>query len=159
MKVQVTSNFSFSKLAQALPGILEKHSAGVGVGAAKTIKDAIKKGKYEPLRKSTIDIRKRGRSPSAGFMKTNSKKPLIHTGALLRSIRHEKDGIKIHKYGKLQNDGFITHPGSMIPGKKVDKNKQGRPFIDRGMAMAADSPEGKQAAKDLNANIRKALRK
>ena len=157
VKLKVRSNFSFTKLAKEMPGILEKYASTTGQGSAKNIKTSLEKGSYQSLEKSTIDIRRRGRSPSAGFMKTNSTKPLIHTGSLRNSIRVDKDGIKMKHYGKYQNDGFITHPGSMIPNKKVDRNKEGRPFIDKGLAM--ESKESKQAAKDLNANIRKALRK
>ena len=154
MKLKIRSNFSFSKLARALPGILEKHSASSGVGAVKGIKNAIKTGKFDELEDSTIDIRKRGRSPNAGFMKTKSKKPLIHTGRLLNSIRHEKDGIKMNKYGKYQNEGIkSTSDRSIIGGKKVPP----RPFIDQGLAIK--TPEGKQANKELVQNMRKALRK
>ena len=157
MKLKIRSNFSFAKLASSMPGILEKRAAGAGMGAAKGIKIALEKGSYQQLEDSTIDIRRRGRSPSAGFMKTNSKKPLIHTGSLRDSIRYEKDGVKMNQYGKLQNDGFITDPKSMIPNKKVDRNKQGRPFIDRGLAM--ETPESKKAEEDFSKNIRKALMK
>ena len=157
VKLKIESNFSFAKLAKEMPGILEKHSTDMGRGSAKSIKATLEKGSYQPLEDSTIDIRKRGRSPSAGFMKTNSKKPLIHTGSLRDSIRVDKEGIKMHQYGKLQNDGFITDPKSMIPNKKVDRNKQGRPFIDRGLAM--ETPESKKAEEDFSKNIRKALMK
>ena len=162
MKLKIRSNFSFSKLARALPGILEKHSASSGVGAVKGIKNAIKSGKFDKLEDSTIDIRKRGRSPNAGFMKTNSKKPLIHTGELLNSIRHEKDGIKMNKYGKFQNDGYIVKPskrenGFSLKFHTVGKIVPPRPFIDQGLAIK--TPEGKQANKELVQNMRKALRK
>ena len=156
MKLRIKSNFSFSKLAKAMPGILEKHSTGAGAGAVKSIKNAIKTGKFEKLRDSTKDIRKRGRSPSAGFMKTNSKKPLIHTGRLLNSIRVEKDGIKMNSYGEFQNDGYITKRTSMIGGAyKVPP----RPFIDKGMALATKTPEGKKANEELAKSMRRALRK
>ena len=157
VKLKIESNFSFAKLAKEMPRILEKHSTDMGRGSAKSIKTALEKGSYQPLEASTIDIRKKGGSPSAGFMKTNSKKPLIHTGSLRNSIRVDKKGIKMHHYGKLQNDGFITDPKSMLPNRKVDKNKKGRPFIDRGLAV--ETPESKQAEKDLSKNIRKALMK
>ena len=156
MKLRIKSNFSFSKLAKAMPGILEKHSTGAGVGAVKSIKNAIKAGKFEKLRDSTKDIRKRGRSPSADFMKTNSTKPLIHTSRLLNSIRVDKEGIKMNRYGEFQNDGYITKRTSMIGGAyKVPP----RPFIDKGMALATKTPEGKKANEELAKSMRRALRK
>ena len=137
-----------------MPGILEKHSAGAGAGAAKSIKNAIKTGKFDKLEDSTIDIRRRGGSPSANFMRTRSKKPLVHTGRLKNSIRHDKDGIKMNTYGKFQNDGYKTDPKSMIGGTY---RVPARPFIDKGMAM--ETPEGKAAERDLADNMRKALMK
>ena len=154
MKLKVSSNFSFEKLAREMPKILEKHAAGAGMGAAKGIKAALETGKFERLKPSTIDIRKKGGSPNAGFMATNSKKPLIHTGRLRNSIRYEKDGIKMNHYGKYQNDGYITDQKSMIGGEyKVEA----RPFITKGLAV--ETPESKKAAKELPENIRKALKK
>ena len=156
MKLRIKSNFSFSKLAKAMPGILEKHSTGAGAGAVKSIKNAIKTGKFEKLRDSTKDIRKKGGSPSAGFMKTNSTKPLIHTSKLLNSIRVDKEGIKMNRYGEFQNDGYTTKRTSMIGGEyKVPP----RPFIDKGMAMAAKTPESEKANEELVKNIRRALKK
>ena len=154
MKLKVKSNFSFAKLAKEMPGILEKYASKTGQGSAKNIKTSLEKGSYKPLEESTKDIRRRGKSPNAKFMKTNSIKPLIHTGSLRNSIRVDKDGIKMNQYGKYQNDGYITKSSSMIGG---EYDVPARPFITKGLAMK--SPESKQAAKDLNANIRKALKK
>ena len=162
MKLRIKSNFSFSKLAQALPGILEKHSAGAGRGVAAGIKQALEKGKYKELRDSTIDIRRRGLSPNAGFMKTSSKKPLIHTGRLRNSIKQSKDGINMNKYGQFQNDGYIVKPSKRKNGfsnkfHTVGKTVPPRPFITKGMAIK--TPESKKADEDLAKNIRRALRK
>ena len=158
VKLKIESNFSFAKLAKEMPGILEKHSTDMGRGSAKSIKTALEKGSYQPLEDSTIDIRRRGKSPSAGFMKTNSKKPLIHTGSLRDSIRVDKEGIKMHEYGKFQNDGYIVKPsGFSNKFHTVGKTVPPRPFIDRGLAV--ETPESKQAEKDLSKNIRKALMK
>ena len=162
MKLKVKSNFSFAKLAKEMPGILEKYASTSGKGSAKNIKTSLEKGSYQPLEDSTIDIRRRGKSPNAKFMKTNSTKPLIHTGSLRDSIRVDKEGIKMHEYGKFQNDGYIVKPSKRKNGfsnkfHTVGKTVPPRPFITRGMAM--ESKESKQAAKDLNANIRKALKK
>ncbi len=162
MKLKIRSNFSFSKLAKEMPGILEKYSSASGKGSAKNIKTSLEKGSYQPLEESTKDIRRRGKSPNAGFMATSSTKPLIHTGSLRNSIRVDKEGIKMNKYGKFQNDGYIVKPSKRKNGfsnkfHTVGKTVPPRPFINKGMAM--ESPESKQAAKDLSKNIRKALKK
>ena len=154
MQLKIRSNFSFAKLARQLPGLIEKHSSVAGVGAAKGIKTALEAGKFERLRPSTIDIRRKGGSPNAGFMATTSTKPLIHTGSLRNSIRVDKEGIKMHEYGKFQNDGYITSSKSMIGDSyRVPP----RPFITQGLAI--ETPESKEADKELSKNIRKALMK
>ena len=154
MKLRIKSNFSFSKLAQKMPELLKKYSATAGKGLAKGIKKALGTGKYEKLRDSTIDIRKKGLSPNAGFMKTNSTKPLIHTGSLRESIRYEKDGLKMNEYGKFQNDGYITKRTSMIGGNyKVPP----RPFINKG--FLEETPEGENASRELLRDMKRAIRK
>ena len=158
MKLQVKSNFSFSKLAKEMPNILKKYSEGAGKGAASGIKNALEKGSYDRLKDSTTDIRRRGQSPSARFMKTNSKKPLIHTGRLRDSIRQGKDGVKMLEYGVDQNDGFKV--ASSVFSRKfhtVVTTVAPRPFIDKGLEV--ESPESKKALEDLSKNIEKAIRK
>ena len=158
MKLQVKSNFSFSKLAKEMPNILKKYSEGAGKGAASGIKNALEKGSYDRLKDSTTDIRRRGQSPSARFMKTNSKKPLIHTGRLRDSIRQGKDGVKMLEYGVDQNDGFkVASSGFSRKFHTVGKKVPHRPFINEG--LAAKTPESLQAEIDLFKNMRRAIRK
>ena len=154
MKLRIKSNFSFGKLARKMPGIMQELSKGAGKGAATGIKQALEKDKYKDLEDSTIDIRRRGLSPSAGFMKTGSKKPLVHTGRLRDSIKQSKDGVQMNRYGQYQNDGIrSTSERSMIGGKTVPP----RSFIDKGLLI--ETPEKKKALDDFYNNIKKAVRK
>lgn len=109
--------------------------------AEKGAKDAISKGLKPPLKKSTIDMRKkRG---------TGGSKPLFETGALFRSIKRSKGGLQMLNYGLEHHRGYTTASDSMIPNKNVPA----RPFIQT---------DEKQILKSFDAfrkDLRKALRK
>ena len=98
MRLEVKSNFSFSKLASNLPKILQKQTRRMTRSSAEGAKENIDKGLSPPLKKSTLEIRKfRGRGGS---------KPLFETGALRRSIKSTKNGIQMLEYGLHQHRGF-----------------------------------------------------
>lgn len=67
---------------------------------ADSIRNNIKNGDFAPLSETTIFIRERGLSPNSGYSKTSSKKPLIHTGNLLNSIKETETGVSMAHYGK-----------------------------------------------------------
>ena len=79
MQAKVKINFSFAKLASALPKILDKTLSRYARSSAKGAKANIDKGVRPPLKQSTIDIRK-----GKGITGT---KPLFETGNLHRSIK------------------------------------------------------------------------
>lgn len=158
MKLEIKSNFSFTKLSSNLPKILEKQTRRMTRSSAEGAKENIDKGLSPPLKKSTLEIRKfRGRGGS---------KPLFETGALRRSIKSTKDGIQMLEYGLHQHRGFTP---KKIPfqfgqvSKKRDylafaHNKKGikvpaRPFI---------FPSQKTILKSIDAfkkDLRKGMRK
>ena len=98
MKLKITTNFDFGKLASKLPDLLDnvvKDSIDSSVQASR---DAIKSGKLQSLEKSTLEIRRhRGISGST---------PLYATGDLYKSIKRSKNGLEFKRYGAYQRKGF-----------------------------------------------------
>ena len=128
----IETTFDFGKLVNQMPKIIEKHMQRTGRSSAQGAKENISKGLSPPLKKSTIEIRKK--------RKTGGTKPLFETGDLFRSIKNTKDGLEMNKYGiyhhrgfktgkltltKFQGEKYETSAASMIPNKKVPT----RPFI------------------------------
>ena len=164
VKLQISTTFDFGKLLDKMPKILEKFVANKGKASAGGIKTALQTGSYEPLSDTTIDIRKRGVSPNAGYIATGSTKPLIHTGELLRSIIAKKDGVEMNKYGVYQNEGFTTKHNAFTgryfkeTGKQIANQKvPARPFIDKGLLM--ETKESENALKNFARSLKKALKK
>ncbi len=156
MKLQIKTTFSFGKLASKMPKIIEKHMQRTARSSAQGAKENISKGLSPPLKKSTLEIRKkRG---------TGGTKPLFETGSLFKSIKNTKSGLEMNRYGIYHHQGFKTgkltlkefqgekyetSANSMIPNKKVPA----RPFI---------FPSEKTILKSFDAfrkDLRKALKK
>ena len=97
MKLQVKTTFDFGKLARQMPKILEKHTQRTARSSATGAREAIDKGVSPPLKKSTLERRKR-----AG---TGGSKPLFETGALHRSIRGTSEGLEMNTYGLYHHQG------------------------------------------------------
>ena len=158
MKLEIKSNFSFSKLANNLPKILVRHARRMTENSVQGAIENIDKGLSPPLKKSTLEIRKfRGRGGS---------KPLFETGRLKRSIKGTKDGIRMVEYGMYHQTGFTPKKIPFIMcqvSKKRDflafaNNKKGikvpaRPFL---------FPSQKTISKSISAfkrDLRKGMRK
>jgi len=133
MKITVKTTFDFGKLASNLPKILEKQMQRTARSSATGAREAIEKGVSPPLKKSTIERRKK-----AG---TGGSKPLFETGALFRSIKGTSEGLQMWNYGLFHHKGHKT--GHFPP----------RPFIQ---------PSKKAILKSFDAfrkDLRKALHK
>ena len=156
MKLQIKTTFSFGRLAREMPKILEKHTQRTARSSAAAARENISKGLSPPLKKSTLEIRKkRG---------TGGAKPLFETGSLFKSIKGTSEGLEMNEYGiyhhrgfktgeltliEFQGEQYETSAASMIPNKKVPA----RPFI---------FPSEKTILKSFDAfrkDIRKALKK
>jgi len=141
MQAKVKINFSFAKLASALPKILDKTLSRYARSSAKGAKANIDKGVSPPLKQSTIDIRK-----SKGITGT---KPLFETGNLHRSIKAKDKAILMADYGFKHHKGFITGSSAVFKGVKVPA----RPFIEpdkKAILTVIDAFK-----KDINKNFRK----
>ena len=118
MKLKITSNFSFGKLADSLPKIIEKHMQRTGRSSAEGARENISKGVSPPLKQSTINRRKaRG---------TGGSKPLFETGDLFRSIKGTSEGLEMNEYGLYHHKGhraghFPPRP-FIFPSKKTILN-------------------------------------
>ena len=162
-KYKITTSFDFKKLAKSIDSIADSATNKFkGVGA-NSIKESLDRGMFEPLSKSTIDIRREGHSPNSGYTATASSKQLVHTGKLRDSIKQTDKGVQMLKYGVYQNRGYTTkpnkftksylkHTGRQLANKKVPA----RPFISNMKFSAEDS---KAVLREISKRIKKALHK
>tara|TARA_Y100001973_G_C4946502_1_gene208167 strand:- start:27 stop:530 length:504 start_codon:yes stop_codon:yes gene_type:complete len=137
MKINFEITYDAGKLQREIKNIIKDTVKGFSSAYVEGSKKAIKEGNFTPLRKSTIDVRKAGTSrggKGAYGKKTNSTKPLQHTGRLLRGIKQLKNGdMSVHEYGtfhlgdlqtaeqieRKSGTAYTTASDSMIPNKKV----------------------------------------
>jgi hypothetical protein len=101
--------------------------------SAKSIRERILKGLKPPLKESTMRIRKmtiskgaNKRGPVAGAT------PLLATGALYRSIKDTKQGLKMLEYGLHHHKGFTP---DKIPFTQTLKKDVVR-FVDNKKAIS-----------------------
>ena len=120
MKLQVKTTFDFGKLANRTQKLVDDLIQKTVVGESKAMKNRISSGstitgKMDILKDSTMETRKlRGISGNT---------PLKATGALLNSIKPEKEGIKSKEYGYYQNTGFTTKNRPLIPDSPIYSGK------------------------------------
>ena len=164
MKLQIKTTFSFSKLANKIEKIIENTASNFGKSAAVGIKTSLERGNFEPLSKTTIDIRKKGISPKSGYIATGSTKPLIHTGRLRDSIKPKKGGVELFRYGAYHNAGYKTTHNAFTgryfkeTGVQIaNQNVPARPFIDRGILMKTKEKE--EVFKNFSRAIKQSLKK
>ena len=134
--LKISINFSFSKLAGKIHGIIidtvKREKEGVVKVSKKTIKDkdllALSDGTMNKRRAGISDYEKRGHKPR----KTSDDTPLHYTGSLYKSIKVSDKGIDMLDYGMLHNQGigepereFLAKPGSpkMNPHEKIVTKK------------------------------------
>ena len=164
MKLQIKTTFDFGKLASKIEKIIEDTTANFSRAGAVGIKTSLETGTFEPLSKTTLDIREKGISPNAGYLATGSTKPLIHTGRLRDSIKSKKGGVELLKYGIYQNEGFKTKHNAFTgryykeTGKQLaNKRVPARPFIDRGISLK--TKESEEAFKKFSRAVKRSLKK
>ena len=146
MKLEIRVGIDFGKLANEMPKIIDKVLEEAIDGSVEASRAKIDEGKFEPLKDSTLELRSKGTKHRP---KTSSTKPLIHTGELYRSIRKEKNRLKMKGYGGLQHEGFTTHPSSMIPNIDVSA----RPFISIGKASTENMIKSMRKALNLKSPL------
>ena len=155
MKLQVKTTFDFGKLAKYVESesFKEESNKLLGQGIVESSRDFMKSGKVTPpLEESTIKIRKiRGSSGNT---------PLYDTGALAKSLKATKEGIKGLHYGKYQYEGFKPTRMPIIKNDKVIFTKNTKEIkVPARNFFAMDT---KRMAKPINAlmkKIGKALKK
>ena len=128
MRYSIKMNFDFGKITGSMSDEVDKTLGRMGRKMVHHTKTNLAKGKHRPLRESTLKSRRAG-SDRFGVPTTPTKetKPLIHTGALLRSIKEKKIsssnvGMEMLQYGMLQHSGWVS-------GGKYKGVVQGRPFM------------------------------
>ena len=129
-----------------MPKIIDKTLEDAVEGSVEASRAKIDESKFEPLKDSTLELRRKGTKHRP---KTSSTKPLIHTGELYRSIRKQKNLLKMKGYGGLHQEGFVTNQNSMIPNKKVPA----RPFIEIGKASTENMIKSMRKALNLQSPL------
>ena len=66
MKIEFDITYDAGKLQKAMPKMIREYMNGALSSLFKGSKDAIKGGKFEKLKQSTLDIRANGTSPNSG---------------------------------------------------------------------------------------------
>lgn len=98
MKLEIKTNFSFNKLSQNLPKIIEGVVQESSKDTARNAREYIKAGKVTPdIEKITRKRRKRRGNPE--------QPPLMETGRLVKSIKQVKDGVEMLTYGSYHQFG------------------------------------------------------
>tara|TARA_R110000824_G_scaffold115216_4_gene266253 strand:+ start:195 stop:632 length:438 start_codon:yes stop_codon:yes gene_type:complete len=141
---KLTQTFSFGKLRNQINDILDNIMDGIGETASKNMISRIEKGLKPKLADYTLTKDK--------VLKVNrlSNKPLMRTGALLKSLKYDKskNHINMLAYGKEQNDGFKNPWG--VPFNDIPPRK----FMDFGIKDTK-----KEIKSKLYLEIKKALKK
>ena len=108
--VKITSNFSFSKLANNIDKILKDSNLSVAEGLAEKTRKNIEGGLQPQLSGATIEARQKGQSSFSGHnpSPTTETRPLIYTGRLLKSIKATEKGVEGEPYGLEHEAGFTT---------------------------------------------------
>ena len=120
--VKLRTNFTFEYVSKNYTKMYNDLINDVADNLGKNIKKNILDSPYKPLKPSTIKARRRGKYwDKERVSPTDSIKPLIQTGSLLGSIKHNKsdDTVTMNHYGWHHNTGF-TAGGAKVPR---------RPFI------------------------------
>ena len=140
MKLKVSVNFDFGKLSSDFGNIVKEYTSSYVKSSAKASRDNIDNGGFEPLEDSTKNIREWSGHPKSP--------PLKASGYLYKNIQQKGNALTMPEYGKMQNDGYITSPKSLIPNKEVPA----RPFI----STTAKNKEvlDKELKKSLNKSLR-----
>ena len=89
MKLQITTNFSFEKLATKIPDLLRKYSSDYAKGAETGTRENI-----------------RGQALTSFTAKIQNRKPLIKTGKMKKSLKSNNDTLSILEYGYKHNEGL-----------------------------------------------------
>tara|TARA_R100000908_G_C3706341_1_gene114735 strand:+ start:132 stop:533 length:402 start_codon:yes stop_codon:yes gene_type:complete len=95
MKLKITTNFSFNKLAQKMPELLKKYSNKYAMGAEVGTRNNIK---------DSVNIR--GQQLKSFTARRQNRKPLIKTGNMNKSIKSSKNTLSILEYGYKHNQGL-----------------------------------------------------
>lgn len=102
MRVEFEITYDAGKLAKEMKSIIKDFMSNSAVAFEKGSKEAIEKGNFDKIKKSTRMVRRLGYSPNANLKKTGSSKPLRHTDRLLKSIKAfpKSQTLRFNEYGK-----------------------------------------------------------
>ena len=130
VKLQIKTNFSFSKLHNQLDSILNDVVDDAKRLYRASTQENLKSGKLRKLRPASEKARKKGHYWGGKKVPpTSSTKPLIYTGRLYNSIKWNDDGIEMVEYGLRHQEGFNIAGGKFIePRPFLALNPQGKRF-------------------------------
>ena len=98
MEIQVKIDFDFEHPSRNMKRIMSEFTEKALPNVEKQLKNNITDFKGAPISQTTATVRR--------IRNNMSKKPLIDSGALLKSIKKTKKGISFKKYGVFQDEGY-----------------------------------------------------
>ena len=158
-KVTFSSNFSFEKLANKLGEVLGEQNEAIIDSLAQMTKRNITNGNLRALSTATLEARRGGDSSFKGHnpSPTTETRPLLYSGALLKSIKPVEDGIEMLEYGLAHNEGFTT-PRAEI-GFGNSKSVPARQFIAGEQELKRDKKQLEKVQDDLIAKMEMVMKK
>tara|TARA_R100000808_G_scaffold12111_2_gene30509 strand:- start:556 stop:1047 length:492 start_codon:yes stop_codon:yes gene_type:complete len=140
MKLEIGTNFKFSKLARRANKLTSKYVDRTKRHIVNTAKRIIDSKKLKPLSEKTIDNRKRGRGwGGVKVAPTSDDTPLKHTGKLYNSLKVTEEGIEGVGYALRHQLGQGVPERKFFPVTITGK----RGLLER---LFTSSPEVKQSS-------------
>ena len=158
-KVTFSSNFSFKKLSSKIGEVLGEKNEAIIDSLAQITKRNITDGNLRELSPATLEARRGGDSSFKGHnpSPTTETRPLLYSGALLKSIKPTEDGIEMLEYGLAHNEGFTT-PRAEI-GFGSNKSVPARQFIAGEKELKRDKKQLEKVQDDLVVKMQMIMKK
>ena len=154
MQLEIKVGVDFGKLANEMPKIIDKTLEDAVGRSVEATRKKIDSGSLEALKDSTIDIRSRRNQ--------SRSKPLYASGTLYKSIRKDKNSLRMKGYGTVHEEGFIPKKIPVIrekdnkivyPLNKGNIRVPARPFISIGKASMGNMIKSMRKALNLKSPL------
>jgi hypothetical protein len=125
MKLKITTNFSFEKLANQIPDLYKQYFSAYAKGAEAGTKENIDQSKNV-----------QGKALTSFTARIQKRKPLIKTGKMRKSLKSDNNTLSILEYGYKHNEGLwanlrpITNVKDFIGITKPLEEVINKKFID-----------------------------
>ena len=123
MKLEISVNFDFGKLAGKTKNIIDDYTAGYAQDSEQASKDNIDAGLSPDIKQSTKKHRQRKGSPT--------RPPLKASGKMYNSIKSDKNSLRLLEYGYFHHTGKVptTVARPFISTSAKNKQKLDKKFM------------------------------